>query len=80
MKCPHCDTDLLEKSRIALFLAGIFFLAGAVALVFLYTIIWIAALLLLVVAAYLLTWAILGKGLWCRTCKRFPIVRSSTQL
>jgi hypothetical protein len=79
MKCPHCNSDLVPKSPAALFLAGVFFLAGAIALFFLYAIIWIAALLLLVVAIYLLTWSLLGKGLWCRACKKFPVVRKAKQ-
>jgi len=78
VKCSHCNTDLVQKSRAALLLAGAFFLAGAIALFYLYAIIWIAALLLLVVAIYLLTWCILGKGLWCRSCKKFPVVRRPT--
>ena len=79
MKCPHCNTDLVQKSRAALLLAGIFFFAGAIALFYLYAIIWTAALLLLAVAVYLLTWCILGRGYWCRVCKKFPITRNLTQ-
>jgi len=25
------------------------------------------------VGLYLMAWAIIGKGRWCRECKRFPI-------
>jgi hypothetical protein len=30
------------------------------------------AILPLLIAAYLFVWAISGKGLWCRNCKKFP--------
>ena len=75
MNCPHCGTQLVQKNRAALLLGSIVFLAGAAGLFLVYPIIWIAALLLLVVGVYLLTWTVLGKGLWCRVCKRFPVAR-----
>ncbi|HKS83466.1 MAG TPA: hypothetical protein VJR23_18320 [Candidatus Acidoferrales bacterium] len=34
---------------------------------------WIVAAMLLAIAAYLLVWSTLGKGRWCRRCKKFSI-------
>jgi hypothetical protein len=46
-------------------------LAAAAVLAFL-RMIRIATGLLALVAAYLIAWSTLGKGLWCRLCKKFP--------
>ncbi|MGC8559394.1 MAG: hypothetical protein ACP5O1_01805 [Phycisphaerae bacterium] len=51
--------------------------AGAVivaVLLFLPSIIWVSACGLFAgcIGIYLLMWGIVGKGYWCRTCKRIP--------
>jgi hypothetical protein len=64
---------LVQKSRRRLIGAGI--LAVVVAgLLFLPSIIWISAcgLFLGCIGVYLLLWGVVGKGYWCRTCKRIP--------
>jgi hypothetical protein len=50
---------------------GLVMLAAAAVLAFL-RMIRIATGLLALVAAYLIAWSTLGKGLWCRLCKKFP--------
>jgi hypothetical protein len=34
---------------------------------------WAPGGLLFLAGAYLLVWATLGKGFWCRACKRFSV-------
>jgi len=31
------------------------------------------ALVCMLIAGYLIFWATYAKGLWCRTCQRFPL-------
>lgn len=70
--CPACGARLLQKSRARLFAAGIALgtLAGLA---------WwrpwarIPAVILALAAVYLVVWATVARGRWCRTCKRFPL-------
>jgi hypothetical protein len=34
---------------------------------------WIPGILLVLVGGYLVVWVTLGKGCWCRECKKFSI-------
>jgi hypothetical protein len=71
-----CKGPLLQKSQTQLLLAAFAFFVVAAGLV-----LWLPAVRLAIVvaiilgltAAYLFVWSWLGKGRWCRTCKRFPI-------
>ncbi len=79
-KCPHCHGELVEKSRSGLLFVATVFLGGAIAVFLLYAIFWIAALLLLVIAIFLFAWSVLGKGRWCRSCRKFPMLRRSSEI
>jgi hypothetical protein len=61
---------LIKRPRARLFIAGL--ALCAVPLIALRnTLVWWLALPPLLAGAYLLTWATLGKGMWCRQCKSF---------
>ena len=77
MNCPTCNAELVQRSRVALFLAGVAFAAVAIAFVWLSSWLWLPAALLVVIALYLVIWSGWAKGLWCRGCKRFPMQRSA---
>ena len=72
--CPACGQPLLQKGRARLVLTAVLFFAGAAILVVLVHLVLavLAALALAVLGVYFFTWATKAKGLWCRTCKRFP--------
>lgn len=73
MPCPYCGGEWTQKSRPLLFLLGLsMFFAGITAFL-VSPIYWIVAAMLLAIAAYLLVWSTLGKGRWCRRCKKFSI-------
>lgn len=73
MPCPYCGGEWTQKSRLLLFLLGLsMFFAGITAFL-VSPIYWIVAAMLLAIAAYLLVWSTLGKGRWCRRCKKFSI-------
>jgi hypothetical protein len=69
--CPTCGANLIQKNRIQLLVAGLLLLIVSV-LLFLKTKFWQFALFPGLIAIYLLLWSTLGKGLWCRECKKFP--------
>ena len=73
MPCPHCGSEWTQKSRVKLFVVGLLSLAAAVVSLFLYTIFWIVAAMLLAVSAYLIVWSTAGKGRWCTQCKKFSV-------
>jgi hypothetical protein len=63
---------MVRKSRPGLFCAGILMILWntlvVVSLFFL-----ISGAFFAVVGVYLIIWATLGKGCWCRNCKRFNV-------
>ncbi len=71
--CPICGTELVQKSRRLLVGTGVGAVLAAV-LLFLPSIIWVSACGLFAgcIGIYFLMWGIVGKGYWCRTCKRIP--------
>ncbi len=56
--CNTCRGETVQKSRWRLLLVG-----SALS----------ASVVLAVVGVYLILWATLGKGLWCRQCKTFRV-------
>ncbi|HKS65730.1 MAG TPA: hypothetical protein VJR26_00705 [Candidatus Acidoferrales bacterium] len=72
MNCQHCGGELTQKSTASLFVASVIMFGCAVASFFIWPIFWIVGMLFLATAAYLWVWATRGKGLWCRSCKKFP--------
>ena len=72
MKCKTCDGEMIQKSRIRLAMVGIVMLA-TLALAFVIPHFWVPAIILAFTGAYLLVWATLGRGCWCRNCKKFNL-------
>ena len=46
---------------------------AAVTVAFVFPIFWVPGVGLGLTGAYLLVWAVVGKGRWCRNCKNFGI-------
>lgn len=61
---------MLQKSRVRLAVVGLLMLASF-ALAFIIPHFWAPAIILALTGAYLLLWAALGRGRWCRNCKKF---------
>jgi hypothetical protein len=70
VQCRRCGGEVVRKPRTRLALVGTLMLAG-VGLGPLWAPLWAPALVLGLTGAYLLTWASIGRGRWCRGCKRF---------
>jgi hypothetical protein len=75
VNCPTCNAELVQRDRATLFLAAAAFAAVAVALCWLSRWLWPVEALLTLISAYLAIWAGWARGVWCRTCKRFPAGR-----
>ena len=72
IKCKTCGGELIQKSRWRLLVVG-FLMVASVAIAFIVPYFWVPGLFLLLTGGYLIAWATIGKGCWCRTCKRFDI-------
>ena len=72
MKCRNCGQEMIQKSRLRLFAAGTAFCA-AIGLAFVIPHFEVPGILLSFAGAYLILWATLGQGRWCRRCKKFDI-------
>jgi hypothetical protein len=76
--CPACGHELTQKSRSLLTLVGAVLLIAAIPLLFFHYV-WMVAIITAAIGLYLLFWSVLGKGKWCRHCKKFPVPRSLVQ-
>ena len=72
MQCKTCHGEMIQKSRLRLFLVGLL-MAASLTLAFFIPYFWIPGILLALIGIYLIVWATLGKGCWCRTCKKFEL-------
>lgn len=72
MTCKTCGGEMLQKNRWRLFLVGVLMIAAAGIAVFV-PYFWAPGVILALAGAYLVVWATLGRGRWCRGCKRFNV-------
>jgi uncharacterized paraquat-inducible protein A len=70
-QCPRCQGPLISRNRAQLSGVGIL-LCATPALALLVPLLWFPAIILFLAGAYLVVWATLGRGRWCRQCKSFP--------
>ena len=72
MKCRSCAGEMIQKSRPQLFVVGVLMIAS-LALGGVLPFFWGPGILLALIGTYLIVWATLGKGCWCRNCKKFNL-------
>lgn len=72
MQCKTCGAEMIQKSRLWLFVVG-FAMIASTALAIGLRDLWLPGVILAIIGMYLVVWATLGKGSWCRNCKRFNI-------
>lgn len=68
--CRRCGGEVVQKSRQRLSLVGAALLVAAVAGTA-WPVLWAPAVVAGLIGTYLLAWATVGRGRWCRGCKRF---------
>jgi hypothetical protein len=68
--CKRCGGEVVQKSCGRLAVVGILMIA-ALSLGFLSWPLWLPAAVCSLAGLYLLVWASVGRGRWCRGCNRF---------
>jgi hypothetical protein len=68
--CKRCGGPVVRKSRARLAGVGGLMVLG-LGLGWLGALLWVPAVILGLTGAFLLVWASVGQGRWCRQCKRF---------
>ena len=71
-KCPVCGTVMIQKSRSQLFFVGIGMIALFGLTLALRTL-RAPGLVAGLTGIFLIVWATIGKGRWCRQCKTFRL-------
>ena len=61
---------MVQKSKARLIAVGLSMIAS-VAIALLFPLFRVPGIILALIGAYLLVWATVGKGRWCRNCKSF---------
>jgi hypothetical protein len=69
-QCGSCGGEVIQKSRGRIAIVGIVMFAAS-GLGALSPPLWAVGVVLRAMAAYLLAWASVGRGRWCRGCKQF---------
>jgi fatty acid desaturase len=70
VRCRRCGEDVVQRPVARLVLVGVAMLALAPFGV-VWPPLWLPALLVALAGTYLVAWAVIGHGRWCRRCKRF---------
>ena len=61
---------MIRRNPVQLFAVGALMCASSLVSLWI-PVFWIPGIILVLSGAYLITWATLAKGMWCRQCKRF---------
>ncbi len=76
-RCKTCGGEMIQKNRARLLLVGGALVCAALGGSALATNfspwLWPAALLVIGAGGYLIVWGTLGRGRWCRRCKKFSL-------
>src|SRR5690242_8332249 len=72
-RCGTCGGAMVRKNRSRLLLVGLLMLASPAVAVFV-PYLWGPAIVLVMTGLYLIIWATLGRGYWCRECKKFSLL------
>ena len=69
-KCRHCQGELIRRNPVQLFVVGVV-LCASLAIALFIPIFWVPGIILFLTGLYLLAWATIARGMWCRQCKSF---------
>lgn len=69
-RCSHCQGPLIRRNPLQLFGVGVL-LCASLSIAYWTALFWVPGIILFLAGAYLIAWATLAKGKWCRQCKRF---------
>ena len=71
-RCRNCDGPLIRRNPVLLFVVGVL-MCASLGIAFLVPWFWVPGSILLLAGIYLVVWATLAGGKWCRQCKTFSI-------
>ena len=74
--CPRCQGALIRRNPVQLFVVGVL-MCASLAVAFVEPVLWVPGIVVFLGGLYLIAWAILAKGMWCRQCKTFARVQAS---
>ena len=72
-QCRTCGGTMVQKDTVRLFVVGLAMVASPAVAAF-FRFLWAPAIVLVLTGTYLITWATLGRGYWCRECKKFSLL------
>jgi hypothetical protein len=72
MNCKTCGAEMVQKSRARLVLVGLLMMAS-IAITFPLAWFRIPGTIIFLTGVYLFLWGSLGRGAWCRNCKKFSL-------
>jgi len=75
-RCRNCQGPLIQRNPALLFTVGLLFCASPLLALFV-SLFWIPGILLFLAGLYLIVWAAVAKGLWCRQCKTMNLPSAS---
>ena len=71
-RCRTCDGPLIHRNPMLLFVAGVL-MCALLAFAFYKPWFWAPGIILFLAGGYLIVWATLAGGRWCRQCKNFSV-------
>jgi hypothetical protein len=74
--CPKCHGALTRRNPAQLLVVGSL-MCASLAIAFFAPLFWVPGIILSLAGLYLIAWAILAKGMWCRQCKTFARVNGN---
>ena len=69
-RCRQCNGGLTRRDPAKLLLVGVL-MCTSLSIAFWAPLFWIPGIILFLAGVYLVAWATLAKGMWCRQCKTF---------
>jgi hypothetical protein len=75
-RCRNCQGELIRRNPVQLFVVGLL-LCASLSIAFFVSLFWVPGIILFLTGLYLIAWAILARGMWCRQCKTFARVHES---
>lgn len=71
-RCGRCGGDVIRRNPVQLLTVGLI-MCATLAIALWVPWFWIPGIILFLTGTYLIAWATLAKGMWCRQCKTFAI-------
>ncbi len=71
-RCRNCEGPLIRRNPVLLFAVGVL-MCASLCIAFFISWFWAPGIILFLAGGYLVAWAALAGGQWCRHCKSFSV-------